>query len=357
MRMNGSKVARTVLIGLGVLLAAEVVARAAVTVRLCWQKQCGASPLLSLALGEALASLDNLSQLRLDKDLGYVPKEGFEGLLSKKLQDPIKVTIDQNGYRASDNNMTFSKPDKVLVVGDSYTFGMQVSNHETWVSCLERKIGARVDNGGVFGYGPAQAVKRAVLLNKADPHAVVMLSVLAGRTFAWDRLTYRGGVPIPAVIKRDGKLMWADTPDAYRPGTRFNPTPNRLVYALNAYSVGGWFLTEKLLLTSQNNLLGDRLTQTHPEAATELEILDWTIQQLAAVPVKRKILTLQYDAKLDDPKATRERQLLLEAASKYGVESVDPYDALISKPKSKLWVGHYTPYANTVVCEELAKAF
>jgi hypothetical protein len=64
----------------------------------------------------------------------------------------------------------------VLVVGDSFTFGDQVSDDETWPACLEATLHRGVDNGGVFGYGAAQALRRALLkLNEKKYEHLVSL--------------------------------------------------------------------------------------------------------------------------------------------------------------------------------------
>jgi hypothetical protein len=68
------------------------------------------------------------------------------------------------------------------VVGDSFTFGDQVSNHETWPACLERKTGTGVANAGVFGYGGAQSVLRARLETGRRTYGLVILSVLVEET-------------------------------------------------------------------------------------------------------------------------------------------------------------------------------
>lgn len=49
----------------------------------------------------------------------------------------------------------------ILAVGDSYTFGDEVSDWETWPAQLQKLSGRRVINGGVFGYGIDQAFLRA----------------------------------------------------------------------------------------------------------------------------------------------------------------------------------------------------
>ena len=63
----------------------------------------------------------------------------------------------------------------ILAVGDSCTYGDEVSDNETWPAYLEAEMGTRVWNAGVFGYGLDQAVLRAeVLLPKLKPDILIV---------------------------------------------------------------------------------------------------------------------------------------------------------------------------------------
>jgi hypothetical protein len=61
-------------------------------------------------------------------------------------------------------------------VGDSFTFGDQVSADETWPACLEATLHRGVDNGGVFGYGAA--LRRALLKLNEKKYEHLVLAIL-----------------------------------------------------------------------------------------------------------------------------------------------------------------------------------
>lgn len=107
---------------------------------------------------------------RHDPRLGYVPAPGAS------LRDPHwgTVHIDARGLR--ENGGAPPPPGRtILAVGDSFTFGDQVNDRETWPAALERRLGMRVANGGVFGYGFDQIVLRAeALLPELSPDALVV---------------------------------------------------------------------------------------------------------------------------------------------------------------------------------------
>jgi hypothetical protein len=92
-----------------------------------------------------------------DPLLGYVPKAGAA---SSDNRWRAQVSIDAAGLRQNGGPRPAAARG-VLAVGDSFTFGDQVSDHETWPAGLERELQVPVWNGGVFGYSFAQAVLRA----------------------------------------------------------------------------------------------------------------------------------------------------------------------------------------------------
>jgi hypothetical protein len=59
----------------------------------------------------------------------------------------------------------------VLAVGDSFVFGSEANDNESWPAYLEHELGIPVVNGGTGGYGYDQAVMRgaASRSRKASP--------------------------------------------------------------------------------------------------------------------------------------------------------------------------------------------
>jgi hypothetical protein len=89
-----------------------------------------------------------------DPEFGWLPKEGQMGSL---------VTVSADGVRSNGNGEPGDATGTILAVGDSYTFGDQVSDRDTWAQ-LEELSGRRVINGGVSGYGIDQSFMRAKML-------------------------------------------------------------------------------------------------------------------------------------------------------------------------------------------------
>ena len=106
--------------------------------------------------------------------LGHVPSPGFRGSGSAN----SLVTIDGDGLRFGGEGPISGDP-AILAVGDSYTYGEEVSDTETWPAQLQRLIGRRVLNGGVSGYGLDQTVLRAEQLTALHRPSVVIVSFVA----------------------------------------------------------------------------------------------------------------------------------------------------------------------------------
>jgi hypothetical protein len=89
-----------------------------------------------------------------DPELGWIPKSSNQWGTS--------IAILQDGIRSNGGGEVWDGTgDPILAVGDSYTFGDQVSDSETWPAQLEKLSGRRAINGGVDGYGTDQIFLRA----------------------------------------------------------------------------------------------------------------------------------------------------------------------------------------------------
>jgi len=105
-----------------------------------------------------------------DKQLGWVPKKGSHPRNAWN----TKVTILNDGIRSNGGVYGTRNGETILAVGDSFTFGDQVSDDETWSARLEEISNTRVINGGVFGYGVDQSFMRMkALASKYQPDTVI----------------------------------------------------------------------------------------------------------------------------------------------------------------------------------------
>jgi hypothetical protein len=73
---------------------------------------------------------------------------------------PFKITLDEYGFRTNRDfwGTPVRQDFRILTVGDSFTFGSEVSDEETWPVHLQELLKVKVVNGGVpmFGFDQAE---------------------------------------------------------------------------------------------------------------------------------------------------------------------------------------------------------
>jgi hypothetical protein len=130
--------------------------------------------LLSFSLLDVREDPLGASHPAYDEILGYQPEPG-----ERTHPDQWVATIDADRLRIPGKR---SRPDGVpwLAAGDSFAFGDEVADDETWPAELERISGRRVLNAGVYGYGLDQAVLRAERMLAIFKPERLILSVITG---------------------------------------------------------------------------------------------------------------------------------------------------------------------------------
>jgi hypothetical protein len=345
-------VVANLVIFLFLLIVAEILFRSVWSVRSCIRSECDFSPIAALKVRKIERATD-IGFSRFDKLLGYVPREGFSASMNAAGWHG-KVTIRKDGFRSNGSEPP-PLPEDVLVVGDSFTFGYQVSDNETWPACLERKLGRGVDNGGVYGYGTAQALRRASLKLAEKSYTTLVLSTLVAPPdgdFERDRLNYRQGWPKPAVIRTKNGIGWSAVPDPNTPGTKSNPREALyFVYERSEIVAGMLDLSPGYI-----NGVAEGLTTVHPNAVDVNEIVDWTLRKSSELEIKNKMLLLQYtSADRDTTEVAERRKLILGIANELSLKVIDTYDVLRNSKENELWYPeqHHTPLGNELVCSYL----
>ena len=153
--MSWTKVLIINIIMLLLLLCVEIFGRLMWTARSCvFDNGCDFSRIKNLKIRNMQSGDIKLSIF--DPELGYLPTPGFNKEITLEGWDNSRVTINPDGFRSNGNGISGSY--QILTVGDSFTFGDQVSNNQTWPSCLEN-IFKKSGQCGVFGYGAASLLK------------------------------------------------------------------------------------------------------------------------------------------------------------------------------------------------------
>ncbi len=110
---------------------------------------------------------DGIGRMQYDAGLGWTSRPGaFEG--------DWRWSVDPEGFRRSGGSPAASQR-PIITVGDSFTFGDEVADHETWAAHLETILDRRVLNAGAGAYGIDQAFLRAEgLLERRQPALVIL---------------------------------------------------------------------------------------------------------------------------------------------------------------------------------------
>lgn len=161
-------------------------------------------------------SPDGPRRVAYDQTLGWLPTRGQRG------SDPV-YNVTPSGFRNNGGSSPLAGP-PVLAVGDSFTFGDEVNDGETWAVQLEGMLSRRVLNAGVPAYGIDQAVLRAEpLLDEYRPSVVILafISDDISRT-EYDYYPYgRGWKPYFELV--NGALQLRNTPVPTTPAPRRFP--------------------------------------------------------------------------------------------------------------------------------------
>lgn len=169
------------------------------------------SIMLSMAVAEGIARFFiSLPQGTIYPQVRYQPHpvRGFTLKPNQKAYTKDEsATIDVKGFRINGTTATTGIPTlRILALGDSFTFGYGVADHETWPAMLEQKLGpgVRVTNAGTTSYNVFHELdlfrEKGAGLN---PEVVI-------HGLYWnDHLMNRPPRPTdPALLTSDGHFTW-----------------------------------------------------------------------------------------------------------------------------------------------------
>jgi len=300
---------------------------------------------------------------RYDEILGWTSRVGE----LKKDRNVEQITILEGGIRSNGEHSMQEDPageHPVLAVGDSYTFGYEVKDNETWPAILEKMIGRRVINGGVFAYGMDQALVRArQLIDTYNPDTLIFSFI---PNDIWRcQISSRAGVNKPYFSIRNGTLVLENIPvprpaltDFGDPGIRRYLGYSALVHYLMMRSrFGMWWLRGKQWTDNK----------VHDDATGE-EIACLIIRELDQLAIDRKIdvyLLAQYGRNTNSPWVSKSRRVIRCAHPK-NLTVIDLHESLLEirerdKQEYKLLFTkgrqhHMTYKGNKLVAGEIKKA-
>ena len=283
-----------------------------------------------------------------DDRLGYRPRAGFTA---------PGITIDGNGLRSTGSAAAEGKP-PILAVGDSFTFGEEVGDADTWPADLQRLLGRPVLNGGVSGYGFDQIVLRTEALAPLyKPKAIVVAFIADDIRRTEMRRMWSADKPYFDLENGTPRLRNVPVPP---------PAPVDTTLTFWQRTLGYSFAFDFLMrrLDQLHDWYGDHI-RVHPTGTGErisclLTARLAELQKSSGAPV---LLVAEYDPVVwDDPAfAAEQRRMtagLLACGKKNGLATLDSYDAMATLPRPRdlyvLW--HMNAAGNALIARLIAGA-
>jgi GDSL-like Lipase/Acylhydrolase family len=281
-----------------------------------------------------------------DPQLGHVPRAGYAA---------PGVNIESDGLRRTGEQVAGAS---ILAVGDSFTYGDEVNDGQTWPAQLQLLTGRRALNGGVSGYGFDQIVLRAEQLAAKYKPAVIVASFIADdiRRTEMRRLW---SADKPYFVIEDGKLVLKGVPVP----PRADPAGTLSFWQ---WSLGYSYLFDLILrrLDLLHDWYGDHKRVQAPGAGEHLAcLLAGRLADLQKRSGARVIVLAEYDPVVwDDPAfAAEQRRMtrgLLDCAAREGLTTIDSFDALAATgaPKKLYVTWHMNESGNRLIAGLVAQA-
>jgi lysophospholipase L1-like esterase len=283
--------------------------------------------------------------------LGHVPKPNFRSSL---------VNYDDEGRRlmpALPADAIAAPP--VLVTGDSFAEGEEVTDAETWPAYLQGLLRRRVVNAGVSGFALDQTVLRTVQQAEVLRPSQIIVSFTAGE-LSWNEMRHLWGGEKPYfTLADDGALVLHNVPVPPR-----STTERVLPFWQRAF---GWSALLELVLRRLDwwvDWLADEARAT-PRGTAE-KLVCPMMRRLAGLGVPVLVVaqynrwTLWTDNAAWRADVRRQAGVVLHCAEAAGLTTLDTYDVVEQAVRARgvdaIYIrDHHTPAGNRLIAEAIAR--
>ena len=284
-----------------------------------------------------------------DPTLGYAPSPGYRS---------PRQNISADGTRsmpAPPVNATNGSP--ILAGGDSYGFGQEAADDETWPAYIQTALGRRTINAGVPAYGLDQAVLRVEQEARVFKPSLIVINFIADdlwrnefhHLWGLEKPYFTVGssgtltlnnVPVPRVDgKHDGYSFWQRT--------------------------FGWSMLLELVASHtglEDDWIGDNKRAMPAGQGEQVGCL--LMARLAALGVPTLVIS-EYTPALWSPNAgptmaeqRRANKYVLGCAAKAGMMTLDTYDAVAEAVRDEgvpalYFIFHHNAHGNRIVAEAI----
>jgi lysophospholipase L1-like esterase len=241
------------------------------------------------------------------------------------------VTTDEHGFRISSSSSQRNTSEQVLVLGDSVSVGIGVEAEQTYPSLLEEKLGKKVLNASVTGYGIVDYVE--VLEHIADNFKPQL--VIIGICLNDISPTSQANI---VTLTRNRKDEREVSPDERR-------YPNMLIRTLRyindnyfnfhnflgSHSRTYVFLKSFAADSARDHFLADEFYYHDPKT---IKFLSSQFTKLKRLLAEQTVLIVvifpyEYQLRVGSSEALEPQNILKEAGHRAGVTIYDLYDELV----------------------------
>lgn len=307
-----------------------------------------------------IAEAMNIDKLRgsyypaqFDPIIGHVPKPG-----SYKMLNGSKLTINSDGTRSNGNKLEFRTSHIALAVGDSFTYGDQVNDQDTWPSYFERATNIRTVNAGVFGFGFGQTVLMAKRKTESYNPDILIVSIIPD-DIKRTELSVRTGIAKPLFVADGDKVKLITATENIPKIGQFDHL--KKVSAFLRAVFGYSYLVHNIMIrVAPEFWLSNRFSVR--EHSYGITVSCGLIHELNALAVKHKIILIQYPAQnIISNNRSDEIEAFLNCLKSKNFIVVDTFDRLRAafvedlSQFSNLYVGHMSKLGNKMVAQILEK--
>ena len=300
------------------------------------------------------------SYVEFDDKLKYIPKIiNLQKIDKPRWKKDSSITINKLKFRSNENNTLLNSKKRILTIGDSFTFGDQVSNNETWPSCLEKKTSITTDNAGLSGYGTAQAVRRGIIESNKRKYDYLIWSVLFGD---FDR-----DINNDLIVKKNNKIKF----------NNFSKTKEKIIKRnKNLYDylkeyLFIFYLTDREIVKKINNKFKNKDLDNIKKNKNKISIkpnklVEFLVLNFKEIDIENKFILLQYgdqsetlpkiEKKILNKTVNKYKEILINIANNNNIiiiDTIELFNKFTDSEKRQLWFDHHTPKGNLFVCNFL----
>lgn len=268
----------------------------------------------------------------------------------------LSVRTEDDGIRS--NGQTHPSGSAVLALGDSFTFGDEIGDSETWPAQLESMLSnAHVLNAGVSSYGFDQMVLRAETLVPKYRPKVVVAALIDDDFLERPLQSARHGLEKPYFVMEQEKLVLKNVP--VPPPSELSENPARKMLAQ--------FKTGQLLLDAADRhwqIRGSfhdyRWVENNQLGATLAGLVDRLLEVNRAHGAKTVFIYLRYEeeAPESDVRTHFFKKLSQTAPDVLFINHAEDVKRISSEEAERFlnhrWLGHWSPEGHHYLAEQIA---